>query len=74
MRPFVRITLTVDADLVIGREVVKKFQRKTKLISPERKLSKEFLQESLITSVAERLMDMLDEINYEHETSATPED
>lgn len=72
MRPFVRITLTIDADLVVGGKPVKQYQRKAKLVAPERKLSKELLQESLITTVAEKLMDALDEINYEHETSAAP--
>lgn len=73
MRPFVKLKITIDADLILGGKTIKHHSKRAILIAPERKHSADLLQEGLITSAGERLIDLLDEINYEHEKSKTPE-
>ena len=70
MRSFLRITLSIDVDIVTGGKPTKQFKKRAKLVTPERKNSAVLLQDDFISSAADKLMDALEEINNEHEEAS----
>jgi hypothetical protein len=73
-RAFVRVTVSIKAELVSGQVVANKYDRKFILVAPDRQLIDELMQDATIETAAEKLIERLDEINEEHATLRATQD
>jgi len=73
-KPFVRVKVTVQVELVEQRQTVRAYSKHAILVAPERKLSPQLLQDAAIDAVVDKVVDRLMAINEEHEAQTSHPD